>query len=142
MKASIAISLSGAVLLLGSFFSVAEAQAPRISVQPTNESVLIGGTASFSVGVSGTGPFTYQWQFKGTNLTNILITTLAGGGANGLGDGGAAIMAELQYPWGVAVDPAGNLFIADAGNNRVRKVGTSPKTSEFEFGSCSLPIFS
>jgi len=49
------------------------------------------------------------------------ITTVAGGGAS-LGDNGPATSAQLNLPYGVAVDSAGNLYIADWGNNRVRKV--------------------
>jgi len=51
------------------------------------------------------------------------ITTVAGNGAPGFsGDGGPATSAKLWYPLGVAVDQSGNLFIADAHNNRIRKV--------------------
>ena len=39
-----------------------------------------------------------------------------------LGDGGPAISATLYDPWGVAPDAAGNLYIADTGINRIRKV--------------------
>jgi len=39
------------------------------------------------------------------------------------GDGGLAANAALAYPLGVAVDARGNLYIADAGNNRIRKIG-------------------
>jgi sugar lactone lactonase YvrE len=46
-----------------------------------------------------------------------------GGGYSG--DGGAATNAELATPAGVAVDASGNLFIADKGNNCIRKVGTN-----------------
>lgn len=49
-----------------------------------------------------------------------IITTVAGGGSAGLGDGGPATSAQLNYPGGVAVDGAGNLFIGELG--RVRKV--------------------
>ena len=53
------------------------------------------------------------------------ITTFAGTGTNGFsGDGGAATAAKLSYPGGVAVDSAGNVYIADTGNARVRKVTT------------------
>jgi len=38
------------------------------------------------------------------------------------GDGGPASQAQLKYPSGIAVDAAGNLYIADTGNHRVRKV--------------------
>jgi uncharacterized protein (TIGR03437 family) len=50
-----------------------------------------------------------------------VITTVAGGGAS-LGDNGPATSAQLANPYGVAVDSAGNLYIADWGNNRIRKV--------------------
>lgn len=51
------------------------------------------------------------------------ITTVAGTGTAGyLGDGGAATAARINYPYGVWVDGAGVLYIADTRNNRVRKV--------------------
>jgi sugar lactone lactonase YvrE len=54
------------------------------------------------------------------------ITTIAGTGGFGYsGDGGSATSAELYFPQGVAVDAAGNLFIADTNNDRVRKVSVS-----------------
>jgi sugar lactone lactonase YvrE len=52
-----------------------------------------------------------------------IITTVAGSNAPGFsGDGGPATQARLNRPLGVAVDTAGNLFIADHDNYRVRKV--------------------
>ena len=52
-----------------------------------------------------------------------IISTVAGNGGTGFsGDGGPAISAQLNSPWGVAVDSAGNLYIADNQNNRIRKV--------------------
>ncbi len=52
-----------------------------------------------------------------------LITTVAGVGISGYsGNGGSATRAELASPNGVAVDTAGNLYIADSGNNVIRKV--------------------
>jgi len=51
------------------------------------------------------------------------ITTVAGSGRQGYsGDGGPAINALLNYPQGVALDSAGNLYIADTFNNAVRMV--------------------
>ena len=95
---------------------------PVITSQPTNLIVQNGSNAVFNVAVSGTGPFTYQWQANGTNIPNI-ITTVAGTNSSGYsGDGGAAITAKLNGPNGVALDANGNLFIADYGNNRIRKV--------------------
>lgn len=52
-----------------------------------------------------------------------IISTFAGNGAGKYaGDGGPAASASLNIPSDVAVDAAGNVYIADAGNNRVRKV--------------------
>src|SRR5438046_1446657 len=50
------------------------------------------------------------------------INTVAGGGA---GDGGAATSASLNSPTSVALDSGGNLYIADLGNERIRKVAAA-----------------
>ncbi|UCG11003.1 MAG: hypothetical protein JSU72_10540, partial [Deltaproteobacteria bacterium] len=59
--------------------------------------------------------------------TSGIITTFAGGGSpvDGLGDGGPAIDARLDSPYGLAVDAAGNLYITDAYQHRIRKVATA-----------------
>jgi len=55
-----------------------------------------------------------------------IIITVAGNGSGGFsGDGGPATVAKLNYPFGLAVDPSGNLYIADYMNLRIRKVDTS-----------------
>ncbi len=52
-----------------------------------------------------------------------IISTVAGvGAADEYGDGGPALKAALSSPSGVALDGAGNLFIADTGNNEIRRV--------------------
>ncbi|MDY6992034.1 MAG: hypothetical protein SVR94_05435, partial [Pseudomonadota bacterium] len=55
--------------------------------------------------------------------TNGIITTVAGNGERGYsGDGGPATSAQLHWPMGVAVDNAGNIYIADTKNQRIRRV--------------------
>jgi uncharacterized protein (TIGR03437 family) len=55
-----------------------------------------------------------------------IISTVAGTGRGGFtGDGGPADKARLNSPYGVALDGAGNLFIADTANFRIRKVAVS-----------------
>jgi len=52
-----------------------------------------------------------------------VISTIAGTGISGFsGDNGPAVAAQLSAPVAVAVDPAGNLYIADINNYRVRKI--------------------
>ena len=58
--------------------------------------------------------------------TSGKITTVAGNGTTGFsGDGGLATQAQLSFPYGVVVDLAGNIFIADTGNALIREVNTS-----------------
>jgi uncharacterized protein (TIGR03437 family) len=62
-------------------------------------------------------------------VTNGIISTVAGDGTQGFsGDGGPATSAEMSYPRSIAVDSAGNLYVADSGNNRIRLLtpGTPP----------------
>jgi sugar lactone lactonase YvrE len=63
--------------------------------------------------------------------TDGIIHTVAGNnnlGAGYSGDGGAATSAQLNWPMGVAVDPAGDLYIADFSNDRIRKVDAATQT--------------
>jgi hypothetical protein len=67
--------------------------------------------------------------------TNGIITTVAGTGPVGYGtgsysgDGGPATNATLNRPYDVAVDASDNLFIADSGNSRIRKVTNTQRAS-------------
>ncbi len=64
--------------------------------------------------------------------TTGTLTILVGIGIPGSsGDGGPAISAQLSGPEGVAYDTAGNLFIADRGNGRIRKVTPAGEISTF-----------
>jgi uncharacterized repeat protein (TIGR01451 family) len=59
-------------------------------------------------------------------VSNGIVTTLAGNGIAGFsGDNGSAANAQLNSPRRIALDGAGNLYIADTGNQRVRKVSTT-----------------
>jgi hypothetical protein len=99
---------------------------PSVSIQPASQTNLAGTTVSFNIAATGIGPFTYQWQFNGTNFPNNLITTVAGNGTNGYsGDGGAATNASFYNPWGMAFDTVGNLYISDRYNNVIREVATN-----------------
>lgn len=62
-------------------------------------------------------------RIRRVDLSSGIIVTVAGTGSPGFaGDGGAATQAQLDAPTGVAVDLAGNVYIADLSNQRVRRV--------------------
>ncbi|MGP8215928.1 MAG: T9SS type A sorting domain-containing protein [Bacteroidia bacterium] len=70
---------------------------------------------------------TYNDRIRKVSIAGI-ITTVAGGGNGGQGyggDGGPATSAILYYPSDVKIDASGNIFIADAGNDVIRKVNKS-----------------
>ena len=62
-------------------------------------------------------------RVRRVDASSGLISTVAGNGISGnIGDGGPAISAEMSGPSGLALDGAGNLYIADSGNNAIRRV--------------------
>ncbi|HLJ86113.1 MAG TPA: hypothetical protein VKZ53_04780 [Candidatus Angelobacter sp.] len=66
---------------------------------------------------------TFNQRIRRVDAATGFIQTVAGNGSVGFGgDGGPAVSAQLSFPSGAVVDANGNLFIADAGNNRIREV--------------------
>jgi sugar lactone lactonase YvrE len=62
-------------------------------------------------------------RIRKINAATGIITAVAGNGQIGFsGDGGPAIAASLAFPRGIAIDSAGNLYVADTANSRVRKI--------------------
>jgi uncharacterized protein (TIGR03437 family) len=69
---------------------------------------------------------TYNHAIRVLSAATGIVTTIAGTGSGGsTGDGGPATKATLFYPGGIALDKAGNVYIADTTNNRVRKVNSA-----------------
>lgn len=117
---------------------------PQVAFSPGIISSPVGGGTSTAAGYSGSASGvqlaapggvaldgagnlyiadTLNNVIRKVNLASNSITTVAGNGTPGFtGDNGAATSAELYDPADIAVDGAGNLYIADSGNNRVREV--------------------
>jgi uncharacterized repeat protein (TIGR01451 family) len=70
-------------------------------------------------------------RIREVSASTGIITTVVGGGTgctaqtDTMGDGCPATQATLSLPWGVYVDPNGNIFFSDFGNSRIRKVVAS-----------------
>ncbi len=70
-------------------------------------------------------------RIRKVNALGIISTIAGTGKAGDGGDGGQDTAAELNGPWGVAFDAAGNMYIADLYNNRIRKVNAAGIISLF-----------
>jgi sugar lactone lactonase YvrE len=76
-------------------------------------------------------------SLAGNAQTTYTISTIAGTGTAGYsGDGGPAAQAKINYPQGMAVDSAGDLFFADSGNNCIRKISAAGTMSTVA-GQCT-----
>jgi sugar lactone lactonase YvrE len=83
-------------------------------------------TSPTSVAVDGNGNLyiadQYTCRVREVNTAGIISTLAGTGKCNFSGDNGPANKADLNFPYGVAADAAGNVYIADSKNNRIRCV--------------------
>ena len=90
----------------------------------------LGGPVGGAVDSSGNLYIVENFGSTIREVSNGIVTTVAGNGTQGYGgDGGPATRAELYNPWGVAVDSSGNLYIADTYNDRIRKISNGVITT-------------
>ena len=87
----------------------------------SSETLMAAAVApGYSLSLSATA----QYFIQGTSTP--LVYTVAGDGMSGIaGDGGQATLADLNAPYKSVIDSAGNMYIADESNNRVRKVSAA-----------------
>jgi hypothetical protein len=83
---------------------------PAFSTQPANQSVTVGQTASFSVMVSGTGPFTYQWQKNNASISGAISPSYTTP-ATVSGDNGATFRVIATNSAGSAMSNAAMLTV-------------------------------
>lgn len=94
-----------------------------------------GATATFNQPFGlASGPLgdLYVTDFIGSRIRKIApdgtVSTLAGSGVRGFADGSAG-SAQFAYPYGIAVDRDGNVYVGDDGNRRVRKISPAGAVS-------------
>jgi len=143
-------SLLGAT---NSYLMTGIGSSPMVAIDPGNVAVVTTSpfTTSSAQGIvldgAGNGYIAdtnNNRVLKYTSATQI-TTVLAGTGTAGYtGDGAQAVLATLKAPKGVAIDTGGNVYIADSGNNVIRKVNTAGVISTFAGGSavtvCGLSV--
>src|SRR5580698_7206014 len=138
--------LCGILLLAGSSMAIAQQYTlttaaggapPATPVAATSTS--IGQTQRVTVDTKGNTYFSSgNAVFKIDTGGNL--TVVAGNSRPGYaGDGGPALQAQLNGPQGIALDPAGNLYIADSVNNRVRIVNSAGVINTFAGTGASSP---
>jgi len=89
-------------------------------------------SAGISIGVAVDGIGNLYVNSSNNKILKITsegdVTTLAGSGSNGSANG-VGTLASFSYPKGVAVDIAGNVYVADTNNSKIRKITPTPSPS-------------
>jgi hypothetical protein len=85
------------IYLAGSGGKCNSGTTPLITTQPTNQTVTVGGTASFSVAASGTLPLSYQWNLNGTNINGATNTVLTLTNVQFSQAGNCAVLVTYSY---------------------------------------------
>jgi len=109
---ALALALWGCVGTINPSLST-KAAVPGFAIQPASQTVTVGHPANFSVTVTGTGPFTYQWQKNNANIsgaTSSAYTTPA----TVSGDNGAAFRVVVTNAAGSATSASATLTVDPA----------------------------
>jgi len=152
----LALALSGCV---GKVIpqSSTTATAPAIATQPASQTVTVGQTASFSVTVTGTAPFTYQWQKNSANMSGatsanyttpatvsgdsgsnfrVIVTNSAGNATSN-----SAILTVNAAPVGpsITTQPVGQtVTVGQSATFSVVATGTAPLTYQWQRNSANI----
>ena len=139
------VSTPTAVALSGIIYTVAGSESSGIALYGYGiaaTSVTLGNTEGVAVDAAGNLFIsTYGDIILKVTASTGIITLVAGTGVRGFsGDGALAIHATLESPRGIAVDKFGDIFVADEGNNRIRKITVSTGIITTVAGSADIVV--
>jgi len=101
----------------------------------------LDGPAGVAVDAAGSLYIAERDDGRVRKVSGGVIATIAGNGTNGFsGDGGPATAAELYVPLAMAVDPAGNVYVADSYNNRIRVLIPKGSPCVYSLSSASFQV--
>ncbi len=118
-------------------------QAPTITTQPQSQSIAAGGNVTFSVGVSGSAPFTYRWRLNGTNLAGAVSSSLS---LNNVQPGQAgSYSVVVTNEAGSATSSSANLTVTcsytlSSNSHAVSSAGGSGSVNVTTAGGCSWTV--
>jgi hypothetical protein len=110
----------------GALYQIRYTSAPSISQQPQNETVNVGDTPSFSVIVTGTTPFTYQWRRNGSNISGA--TSPSYSFVAQAADNGAQFSVVVTNSVGTATSNTATLTVNSSGTTPPTATITQPVT--------------
>ena len=116
------LTSNAAVLTVGAAIAVG------ITQQPVSQAVLANGPVTFSVGVSGSGPFSYQWQLNGSNLPGANSATYDIFQVQASNVGSYTVV--VTNPAGTAISAAATLTIAPPGVNLAANQPATASTAQ------------
>ena len=87
-----------------------------------------GGIYAASINLRGAGMSIDPTATVGNSVSGSVVSTLAGSGLSGSNDGRGSA-ASFAFPFGVAVDSQGNVYVADTDNNEIRKITPAGEVS-------------
>ncbi len=106
---------------------------PVIVSQPASQSVIVGGSAAFSITATGTAPLSYQWRFNGTNIPGATTTALSLSNVQLSQTGNYAVLVSNSVNF---VLSSNAVLTVSPGNALVAVVGTNAAPGS----SISVPI--
>ena len=136
-----ALAFIFAGVLFGQSYTVSTFAGGGLPVNIPAPSAAIGAISAVAVDSSGNLYFPSGNSILRMDASTRILTAVAGNGTAGFsGDGGPATAAQLNQPHAIGIDSAGNLYINDASNRRIREVSNGIISTFASTGRMSVSV--